>query len=829
MSPIKHILCLLATTLCGLTTLAQAPVEVRWEMGRHDAEPGFYSSRFIIKNTSGAPIENNWQLYFNQFSRALKMPEQSQVDIREVSTSYYQIQPNARYRTLAAGDSLIVDVLMKGRMVNKNYRPAGTHLVLNGDTNHPIPVTLQYGPFERPEQWRVEGPYPDGNYAYAFNQAVNNIGDAYTGNDYDIFPNPKSVEIHNGVTPIGTMVSVKAPINFKFWKRSRTKELLTTLLRQRGIYVASGQKTVVQLKTDKKLSSNPEAYTLDVDNGRITITGATEEGLINGIYTFVAALDHSKQHNLQNAHIADEPDMHYRGFMLDIARNFTNFDNLKRFIDLLAYYKINRFQFHFCDDEAWRVEIPGLPELTDVASRRGCTLTEKGFLAQIFDGNGNPDDRSQSANGHLTRSQFIELLRYAHLRGIKIIPEIETPGHARAAIIAMRNRLENTGNNPTTPQYILWDKDNKSKYTSAQSYHDNVLNVASEGVYAFIDKVVTELQAMYKAAGLKLDVIHMGGDEVPMEAWEQSPDVQALMKRENLRNAHDVNAYFIRRVTDILYPRGILVEGWQEVAQHRSAEFNRHIAPRFAGVNAWSTVGRRDTVPYAIANDGYPVILSNVTNFYMDMGYNWHPYEQGLHWGGKVDELDAWSALPMNIYASARTTINGDPINVANAHVGKTTLRRPENIIGVQAQLWAETIRNFEQVQYMTLPKVLGLAERGWNATPDWSRHLDNTAAYDSARHQFSLKIGTRELPLLARMGYNFRVAQPGIKLNGNTLMANTIYPGMEIHYTLDGSEPNLLSPRWTEPVTLSEIPPVIKARAYYLGKESVTTLLFTK
>jgi len=221
------------------------------------------------------------------------------------------------------------------------------------------------------------------------------------------------------------------------------------------------------------------------------------------------------------------------------------------------------------------------------------------------------------------------------------------------------------------------------------------------------------------------------------------------------------------------------------------------------------------------------VILSNVTNFYMDMGYSWHPYEQGLHWGGKVDEFDSWSALPWNVYASARMAYDGKPIDVATNHLGKVALTRRDNIIGIQAQMWGETIRNFDQVQRMWLPKVFGVAERGWNAQPDWSLDLANTAPYDSARHQYNLKIGTRELPLLRGLGYNFRVGPPGIKLEDGKLLINTQYPDELVTYTLDGSEPTIDSPRWTAPVPVKNQPQVIKAKAFYLGHESVTTYLF--
>ena len=633
------------------------------------------------------------------------------------------------------------------------------------------------------------------------------------------------MDIEEGFTQVGSIVTIKTGKLFQWGGYRRAKNLLTDELQKRGIYTSSGQNTVIELLLDKKMSDNREYYSLRVHDGRITIHGVTQAALMNGVKTLIAALDHSKGHRLQNCFVIDWPDFGYRGVMLDIARNFImNPAEYKRMIDLLAYYKINVIQFHFTDDEAWRLEIPGFPELTRVASRRGATLDEKGYLAQIFDGNGNPDDLSQCANGYFTRDQFIDMLRYAWAHGIRVIPEIETPGHARAAIVAMKNRAQS---NPTAEQFRLWDEKNQSVYTSAQSYHDNVLNVASDDVYRFIDRIVAELQKMYKEAGLKLEIAHLGGDEVARGAWDKSPDVQALMQREGLKTQHDVHAYYLKRISALLEARKIRIEGWQEIALDNTPEFNAVMTQRVAGVNAWSTVGSRSDVPYRLANDGYPVILSNVTNFYMDMGYSWHQNEQGLHWGGKVDEFDAWSALPANIYASARTAVDGSPINITTAGDGKTQLLKPENIMGVQAQLWGETLRSFDEVQYLMLPKMMGVSERAWTAVPEWSKDLTDAAAYNEARHQYNLKIGTRELPLLHGMGYNFRVGPPGIKLVDGMLHINTQYPDELVTYTLDGSEPTVESPRWTAPVPVKNQPQVIKAKTFYLGHESVTTYLF--
>ena len=815
----------MALAAVALTMGAQSPIAVDWHMGQNNSTTNNYSSRFVIKNISKQPLDNSWEFFFNQFSRSVSVPAGCPVDVEEVSTTYYRIKPNANYKPLAAGDSLVVEMVMGGAVINKNYMPNGGHVVMGGDMTKPIAVPIKRSPLDKPGQWRDHKAYPDGNYMYAYNDAINGFGDGYTGNDYDIFPAPKQVDIEDGFTQVGSLVSIKSGKWFQWGGYRRAKALLTDELKKRGVYVSSGQKTVIELLLDKKLSTNGEYYTLRVHDGKISIHGVTQAALMNGIKTLIAALDHSKGHRLQNCFVIDWPDFGYRGVMLDIARNFVIKPNdFKRMIDLLSYYKINTIQFHFTDDEAWRLEIPGFPELTQVAARRGATLDEKGYLAQIFDGNGNPDDLSQCANGYFTRAEFIDLLKYARAHGVRIIPEIETPGHARAAIVAMKNRAMN---NPTAEQFRLWDDKNESVFTSAQSYHDNVLNVASDDVYRFIDRVVEELQKMYKEAGIKLETVHLGGDEVPNNAWSKSPDVQALMQREGLKTQHEVSEYYIRRISDLLAARKIRIEGWQEVALDHKPEFNAVMTPRVAGVNAWSTVGSRSDVPYRLANDGYPVILSNVTNFYMDMGYSWHQNEQGLHWGGKVDEFDSWSGLPANIYASARTAVDGTPLNISTAGDGKVKLEKPENIIGIQAQLWGETLRSFDEVQYLLLPKMMGVSERAWTAIPEWSKDLTDVKAYNEARHQYNLKIGTRELPLLRSKGYNFRVGPPGIKLVDGMLHINTQYPDELVTYTLDGSEPAIDSPRWTAPVPVKNQPQVIKAKAFYLGHESVTTYLF--
>lgn len=797
---------------------AQSPITVRWDMGTNDAKPGYYSSRFVIKNVNGKPLDSNWMFFFNQFSRQLELSPTCPLDIKEVSTTYYQVKPNERYATLAAGDSIVVDMMMKGKFVNLWYAPNGGHVVLDGDTKHPIPVAIERSELKKPGQWSATTEYPDGAKVYAFNELVNK--GVASSSPFDIIPSPKQVLLNDngGEVRLPNLVSFKAPPFMMARKQDfgKVKNFLSNNLQYYGIHVMDDCPFVIEAWVDQNMSNNKEYYEMLVTDSCIVINGTTDVAVLNSAKTLVAALGHTKRNTLPLCKIVDEPDFAYRGFMIDIARNFYGVDEIKNLIDLLALYKINTIQFHFADDEAWRLEIPGLPELTQVASRRGCTLNEvkDGFLAQIFDGNGNPNDLSQSANGYLTKEQFVDLLRYAHARGIKIIPEIDTPGHSRAAIVAMKYRYNKVAeSSPKKAQeYILWDPDDKGGYKSVQAYANNVLNPAQEGTYRFLEKVVNELSKMYRQADLKLDIVHLGGDEVASGCWDNSPAVKALMTKEKMNDIHAMMEYYIDRVSAMLERKSIKIEGWQEVALNHSDEFNKRVAPRFAGVNAWSTIGSRIEVPYKVANAGYTTILSNVDNFYMDMGYSWHQYEQGLHWGGAVNEFDSWKAQPWNLY--------GD-----NAE-GKTQLTKPENIIGVQAQLWGETLRNYNEVENLVIPKIFGLVERGWNSTPDWS---GNDEAMSQSRAKYNMNIATWELPMLHKRGYNFHVAQPGIILKDGKLLANAQYPQAQIRYTLDGSEPTLASPLWTAPVKVDSKCIIIKAKAFFLGKQSVTTYLFLK
>jgi hexosaminidase len=232
-----------------------------------------------------------------------------------------------------------------------------------------------------------------------------------------------------------------------------------------------------------------------------------------------------------------------------------------------------------------------------------------------------------------------------------------------------------------------------------------------------------------------------------------------------------------------------------------------------------------DELPYKLANAGYPVILCNVTNFYLDMSYSKHQGDPGLYWGGFVNEYNSFDMLPFDIYKSVRRDLSGKPVDINTVSTGKTQLNKGavSQIVGMQGQLWAETFRCFEQIEYNCFPKMFGLVDRAWNIQPEWSNPY-NQQKYETAKLEYNAKIAKYELPRISRKGINFRVAQPGIILRDGLLFANSTIPGAIIRYTTDGSEPDENSAIWKEPVSCDAMQ--VKAKAFYLGKKSLTTLL---
>ena len=796
---------------CGTSDKPEAPVSLTWEMGTGNAEPGYYENSFVLKNISGAPLPRNWTIYYSQLPRNVKQIGNPAVKVEPVNGNFFKMYPTESFTPLAPGDSMRITFLCSYKIDRNSHAPEGTYWVATADgkESSPLPVTLNTLVLPSPES--LPG-YPDATKIYESNLRLENVSALQP---WDILPSVKKATPAEGAVVLDGKVALAYPDAYAVEARL-LKEKLSALY---GLEVVDKAPVTIALETlaDKAKAVNDEYYDMVIDSDRIKISAATPHGVFNGTQTLLAMLKGKEApYRLDAMSVEDYPDLLYRGQMIDIARNFTTVDNLKKLVDVFASYKMNVLHFHFSDDEAWRLEIPGLEELTAVGSRRGHTTDESRCLYPCYDGGYDPD-AATVGNGYYSREDFIGLLRYAAERHIRVIPEIESPGHARAAIVSMKARYNKYKDTDVekAAEYLLSEPEDTSRYASVQYYTDNVINVAMPSTYRFMEKVIQELAAMYREAGVPLATVHLGGDEVARGVWLGSPKCQALMKEKGMTKPHDLAEHFITQMADIMQRNGLKFSGWQEVALGHTEEAHRQLRTQAAGVYCWNTVPGYDEVVYQIANNGYPVILCNVGNFYMDMAYNGHPDERGLDWGGYVDESDG----------------AGNPVDLDAAEKGKTVLTAEgrKNILGVQGQLFAETIRSFNGVEYLLFPKIMGLAERGWNAYPAWEelRGAQEQQAFNKALALYYEKISDMEMPYWARNGINFRLPHPGLLVKDGKLYANVAIRGAEIRYTTDGSEPDAQSALWEAPVPCHA--PVVKAKTFCQGKESLPITLKTE
>ena len=491
----------------------------------------------------------------------------------------------------------------------------------------------------------------------------------------------------------------------------------------KSVALAEGT-TVVDVLPEAVITASDKAgwYKITLD-GTCKVEAADEDGAFYAKVTLENMIRNAGSNELPNMIVEDWPDLAYRGLMLDISRNFTSKENICKLLDLLAHYKVNIFHLHFGDDEGWRVEMPQFPELTTYGAYHAFPVKneageyiEEEYLLPSYDGNIDPKDMTSLSNGHLSKEDYIEILKYAWERRIAVIPEFDTPGHSRAAIKAMEAYAKRTGDE----SYLLSDKNDVSEYVSVQYYKDNAINVAMPSTYKFIEVVFDNLIAYHQEAGVPLPAIHVGGDEVPHGAWVGSEYCQQIMAERGWDNIELLKSYYIENVLDIAEARGVKISGWQELVMDLEDHVYERMKKNLYSVNFWHTGDGQEEFPYHYANDDVHVILSNMTNTYMDFAYNPDKTERGLSWGGFVDERRSFCLLPYDIYRSVRWSDHGKIRDISKLPEGKTELKKKENIVGVQAQLWTETVRSFDHVTSYIFPKVCGVFERAWNASPSW-------------------------------------------------------------------------------------------------------------
>ena len=849
----------LLLSLSGLTASAQTPVDdvaLTWRVVSNVAEDGFRSELVVHNRSDSALPAEGWTLYFNYW-REIVPPFAEGIAVDHVNGDFYGLRPTAAFAAIAPGESRTIPIVSRDWTISESDAPDGFYFVWGDPETGTIQAlddpavealtTLEQTSRTRNDRRPVDTPAQ----RYADNQAISRV-------DVEavplVVPRPARLTQRAGelVIDAGWRIVHDPGLADEADYLATSLEPLLGRPLVVGHEGADATRSITLRLDPSRLDPSlgvAEAYRLDVVPGAgITITGASRAGVFYGVQSLRLAIAPEAYARRDGTaavpalEIEDGPRFGYRGLHLDAARNFQPVDQVRKLLDLMATYKLNKFHLHLSDDEGWRLAVADLPELVSVGSRRAHTLSESEHLMPSLGSGPTTDSRG---SGHYTRDELIEILRFAAARHIDVIPEIDMPGHARAAIVAMRarqRRLAHEGRLDAANEFALADPGDASVYRSVQMWSGNVVDVCLDSTYRFLETVVAELVSIYAQAGVPLDAIHTGGDEVPAGAWAGSPSCARLIESsETLDGIGDLKAYFIDRFDAILDRYGIGTAGWEEIAltEVRSGDRVRK-APNPAlvddGVTAyvWNAVwgwGAEDTA-YELANAGFPVVLANATHFYFDLAYAKHPGEPGLYWAGFVDTKDPFAFMPLDLYEVATEDLLGRPIAGDRYDVWTSlTDRGRANIIGIQGQLWSENIRSDERLEYMVLPRMIALAERAWAPQPPWATIADDArrnAERDVDWNLFANALGRRELPRLDYLhgGVRYRIPPPGARVSAGMLEANAALPGFTIRYTRDGTEPTIDSAQYTGPVDVgSDLDELILLRAFSVSGRGSRTV----
>jgi len=814
-------------------------LNVQWEVveNNHLGKTQFLSA-FTLTNTSTIDFPaSGWKMYFNYIRGIDKESITGNVMIERVNGDLFQLYPTEKFTGIKAGAALRVEFVSGDWVVNFTDAPSGPYLVWDSSPDKGVSIAnYTIKPSTQPKQYLR---FPGDKIGLITPQVLYDQNNVITPAKADqlqkVFPTPVTYTPSSGTFVLDANVEIVTDASFQREADYLADELAKVLAKKLPVVSQStGTKKAIRLTKKNDLSG--EAYQLQIGASAITIAAGTPAGSFYGIQSLKVIMPPDswakpKQSvTLPGLSVEDAPRFPHRAFMLDVARNFHSKEELLKIIDVLSLYKMNVFHLHFSDDEGWRIEIPSLPELTQVGAQRSHTTDLKNSVVPSF-GSG-PDVQTKRGTGYYSRADYIEILKYATKRHVKVIPEIEIPGHARAAIKAMDaryDRLIKEGKQQEAEEYLLRDVNDQSKYRSVQGWDDNVVSVALPSTYRFLEKVMDELQAMHKEAGAPLETIHVGGDEVPPGVWEKSPAVQKLMaENPSVKTIDDLWYYFYGRINGLLKKKGLYTYGWEEIAMRKTTlDGQKHFIPNpdFVGeqfhVDVWNNVlgwGSED-LAYRLANAGYKVVLSCVSHIYFDMAYYKDFEEPGYYWGSFVDVDKPFYFIPYDYFRNSKEDRSGNPLD-RSVFIGKQRLTEygKNNIVGIQGLIWSENMISVERLEYMLLPKLLGLAERAWAKDPDWVIETDSVKSeqfYQKAWSDFVSTLGHRELPRLDSYhgGFNYRIPSPGAAVENGKVKANLQFPGLVIRYTLDGKEPTANSPVYTGPVAVTK--GTIRLRAF--------------
>ncbi|MCW8833289.1 MAG: carbohydate-binding domain-containing protein [Colwellia sp.] len=606
-----------------------------------------------------------------------------------------------------------------------------------------------------------------------------------------IIPTPKVVRYHqnNEVADISQGIKVNLT-NVAQFKVNAALDRLARLGLKQNEFGLPVQLAVV-LDASKAIGS----YQLSISKQEISITGVDATGVFNGLQS-LASLYTVGSTSLPLLHIEDEPHYAFRGMLVDVARNFHSKAFILSLLDQMAAYKLNKLHLHLGDDEGWRLEIPSLPELTEISSKRCFDTQEQTCLIPQL---GAGVDTSSSVNGYYSVSDYAEILQAATARHIQVIPSLDMPGHSRAAMKAMTarfNKYQALEDEEKAQQFLLDDFDDKTQYSSVQYYNDNTINVCLESSYAFVVEVMTQVKKMHADAGQPLTRYHIGADETA-GAWLESPACKAFVANNDkgVTKMSELGAYFIERVASILSELDIETAGWSDGMEHTRKEN----MPAIVQANAWDVLswGGHGKV-HGLANRDWQVVISSPDALYFDFPYEADPKEHGYYWASRQTNTEkVFQFMPDNLPVHAEFWLDRQD----NAYVAddtKTPLAKGQKFLGIQGQLWSENTRTDALVEHKVFPRLLALAERAWYL-PNWAvpynyqgaKYSQDTQVFttemqkerDANWRLFATTLGQKEFVKLDIDGIDYRLPTVGAIIEQGILKANIAFPGLVIEY----------------------------------------------
>ncbi len=504
-------------------------------------------------------------------------------------------------------------------------------------------------------------------------------GDAPQSRSADIIPKPVEMTFGNGSFTVDPQTIILADTGNPQIKNI-AQQLKQTIDSATGFdlpiakttSVDTSQTITLQLDSDSSAYQHDEAYQLDVTNENVRIHAPSTAGLFYGMQSLLQLLPpqiyqsdytlvpQNTKWNIPAVSITDYPRFDYRGMHLDVARHFFPVEFVKRYIDLMAMHKMNRFHWHLTEDQGWRIEIEQYPKLTEVGAWRDSTLVGH-YGSGIYDG--------KQYGGYYTQEEIREVVRYAQKRHVTIIPEIEMPGHASAALA-------------TYPELGCIKDKNYQVKTTWGVFED--IYCPSEQTFTFLENVLTEVMDLFPSK-----YIHIGGDEAPKKQWEESELAQQVIERENLANEEELQSYFITRIEQFLNKNGRQIIGWDEILEGG-------LAPN-ATVMSWR--GMEGGIK--AAQQKHNVIMTPTSHLYFD-------YYQAN---------SETEPLAIGYFSPLKEVYQFNPIP------DELTADETKYVLGAQGNVWTEYIHSGDKVEYMAYPRASALSEVVWtpNSKQNWT------------------------------------------------------------------------------------------------------------